>query len=194
VRAARGCSGRTAACSCWRRSGEPGPNRRAFLLATLGGARVEPPSVRCAILASLTRAFSLSPSGLRSNARPACSYPGTPSLISWRPACLDPGIPSLISWRPACLDPGTCSLISWRLACRAPGGPWLLKKRGLSSSAGQRVSRGRGGTGWDCQRATRSWLTTAADTATAASSAGLAAEPSAGCRFAPAGWPAATGC
>jgi hypothetical protein len=179
VRAARGCSGRTAACSCWRRSGEPGPNRWAFLRGPLGGARVEPPSVRCAILASLTRAFSLSPSGLRSNARPACSYPGTRSLISWRPACS---------------YPGTRSLISERLACRAPGGPWLLKKRGLSSSVGQRVSRGRVGTGWGRQRATRSWSTTVADTATAASSAGQAAEPSAGYRFAPADCLAATGC
>jgi hypothetical protein len=171
-----------------------GPNRRVFLLAPLGGARVEPPSVRCAILASLTRAFSLSPSGLRSNARPACSYPGTPSLISWRPACSYPGTPSLISWRPACSYPGTRSLISERLACRAPGGPWLLKKRGLSSSVGQRVSRGRVGTGWGRQRATRSWSTTVADTATAASSAGQAAEPSAGYRFAPADCLAATGC
>jgi hypothetical protein len=63
----------------------------------LGGARAEPPSVRCAILASLTRAFSLSPSGLRSNARPACSDPGFPSLISERRACSDPGSPSLES-------------------------------------------------------------------------------------------------
>jgi hypothetical protein len=51
------------------------------LVGPLGGARAEPPSVRFAILASLTRAFSLSPSGLPSNARPACSDPGSPLLV-----------------------------------------------------------------------------------------------------------------
>ncbi len=52
-----------------------------------GGAQADSPSVRFAILASLTRAFSLSPSGLRSTARPAHSAWAPPSLSGFRAAC-----------------------------------------------------------------------------------------------------------
>ena len=52
-----------------------------------GGAQADSPSVRFAILASLTRAFSLSPSGLRSTARPAHSAWAPPSLGGFRAAC-----------------------------------------------------------------------------------------------------------
>jgi hypothetical protein len=44
-----------------------------------GSPGADSPSVRCAFLASLTREFSLPPSGLRSNSRPAHSAPGAPA-------------------------------------------------------------------------------------------------------------------
>jgi hypothetical protein len=63
----------------WRASRGARAEPLGVLVGPLGGARAEPPSVRFAILVSLTRA--LSPSGLRSNARPACSDPGSPLLV-----------------------------------------------------------------------------------------------------------------